>query len=596
MYNTNDFAPFERENIMNIYHTREKLRTCSIHDLPLRVAFYARVSTESDDQQVSIEHQVQYYGDFIKTHKNWTFVKGYVDNGISGIQTKHRQRFKEMLDDAQNGKFDMLITKEITRFARNTLDSIQYTRQMLSWGVCVWFQNDNINTIDEDSELRLTIMAGVAQDEVRKLSNRIKFGHKQSIKNGVVLGNSRLYGYDKKDGRLTINEVEAEMVRMIFRDYASGEWSTPRLEDKLYEMGYRNYKGGKINRGVIQHIIKNPKYKGVYAGGKVKIVDMFTKRQEFLPESEWVMFKDDGSRVPQIIDDETWEKANEYLRKRGEIVKSRRTSIKKADNLFTGLIFCGNDGATYWLKQRTLRGREDVKWVCSKKIKDGASSCDSFYVDDRELRETLAKLICESSGDIDRIADDFISIYHTVTSQTDASSEISQLEKQISIAERKSDKLLEYNLDGAISDSVFLEKNKSIEEQIKKCKDRIAQLRSAEKSVLPIEENIRMIAKSVKELDGVTPEDITRPVLETFLDKIVVYPIEGRIDEKEARLVFYLKNGITTEMPLEIKKKLRCSDNIFLNMFPERNTIFYRKSGTSIGHEQEIKYSYRFAL
>ena len=112
-----------------------------------------------------------------------------------------------MLEDAKNGKFDMLITKEITRFARNTLDSIQYTRQMLSWGVCVWFQNDNINTIDEDSELRLTIMAGVAQDEVRKLSNRVKFGHKQSIKNGVVLGNSRIYGYDKKDGKLTINEI-----------------------------------------------------------------------------------------------------------------------------------------------------------------------------------------------------------------------------------------------------------------------------------------------------------------------------------------------------------------------------------------------------
>ena len=185
---------------MNIYHTRERLRTRSIYDLNLRVAFYARVSTDSEDQQVSIEHQTQYYKEFIKSNRNWKFAKGYIDNGISGIQTKHREQFKEMLEDAKNGKFDMLITKEITRFARNTLDSIQYTRQMLSWGVCVWFQNDNINTIDEDSELRLTIMAGVAQDEVRKLSNRVKFGHKQSIKNGVVLGNSRIYGYDKKDG------------------------------------------------------------------------------------------------------------------------------------------------------------------------------------------------------------------------------------------------------------------------------------------------------------------------------------------------------------------------------------------------------------
>ena len=132
---------------MNIYHTRERLRTRSIYDLNLRVAFYARVSTDSEDQQVSIEHQTQYYKEFIKSNRNWKFAKGYIDNGISGIQTKHREQFKEMLEDAKNGKFDMLITKEITRFARNTLDSIQYTRQMLSWGVCVWFQNDNINTV-----------------------------------------------------------------------------------------------------------------------------------------------------------------------------------------------------------------------------------------------------------------------------------------------------------------------------------------------------------------------------------------------------------------------------------------------------------------
>lgn len=577
---------------MNIYHTREKLKTCSIHDLPIKVAFYARVSTDSDDQQVSIEHQVQYYEDFIKSHKNWEFVRGYVDNGISGIQTKHRERFKEMLEDAQNGKFDMLITKEITRFARNTLDSIQYTRQMLSWGVCVWFQNDNINTIDEDSELRLTIMAGVAQDEVRKLSNRIKFGHRQSIKNGVVLGNSHIYGYDKKDGKLTINEPEAEMVRMIFREYASGESSTPKLEKKLYEMGYRNYKGGRINRDVIKHIIRNPKYKGYYVGGKVKIVDMFTKKQEFLPESEWVMFKDDGSRVPQIIDEETWRKANEIIEMRGSIVKNRVTSIKKSENVFTGMLYCGNDGHTYWLKYRTLRGKEDIKWVCSKKIKNGAKSCSSFYLDDGEMRKVIAKLICESSGDIEQIADEFISVYRSVVSQNDTSAEIKQLQSQISIAERKSDKLLEYNLDGAISDEVFITKNKRLEEQIRQCKERIKQLEKSEKSLIPVETSIREMVRSIKALDGIRPEDITRPVVESFLSKIIVYPT----GEKEARLVFYLKDGSTEEMPLDVKKKLSCSDDIFLNIFPERSMKFCRCDPNGIGHKKEITYKYRFAL
>ena len=304
---------------MNIYYARERLRTGSIFDLKLKVAYYARVSTEKMEQQVSIKHQQEYYEEFIRSNQNWTFSGAYIDDGISGMHAEKREEFQNMIQDAKLGRVDMIITKEISRFARNTLDSIQYTRELLSHGVCVWFQNDGINTIDEDSEFRLTIMAGVAQDELRKLSSRIKFGHARSIQNGVVLGN-RIYGYHKKDGKLTIVPEEAEMIRMIFRDYASGTMSTPKLEKKLWDMGYRNFKGGKINRDVIRNIIKNPKYKGYFCGGKVKVVDMFTKKQEFLPESKWVIFKDDGSRVPQIIDEETWEKANEYMKKRSEAI------------------------------------------------------------------------------------------------------------------------------------------------------------------------------------------------------------------------------------------------------------------------------------
>ena len=128
-----------------------------------------------------------------------------------------------MVADGENGLFDLIITKEITRFARNTLDSIQYTRRLLSAGVGVFFQNDNINTLDEDSELRLTIMSGIAQDELRKLSSRVRFGHQQAIKNSVVLGNSRIFGYQKDKGRLVIDQDEAPMVRELFERYATGE-------------------------------------------------------------------------------------------------------------------------------------------------------------------------------------------------------------------------------------------------------------------------------------------------------------------------------------------------------------------------------------
>ena len=188
---------------MDIHTARQQLRMRSIYDLPMRVTFYARVSSEKDEQLNSLENQITYYSDFIKKNKNWTYVEGYIDEGLSAATTKKRESFHRMVDDGKAGKFDFIITKEITRFARNTLDSIQYTRELLNAGVGILFQNDAINTLDEDSELRLTIMSGIAQDELRKLSSRVKFGHAQAIKKGVVLGNSRIFGYSKDGGRLS---------------------------------------------------------------------------------------------------------------------------------------------------------------------------------------------------------------------------------------------------------------------------------------------------------------------------------------------------------------------------------------------------------
>ena len=215
---------------MDIHDIRQQLRTKGLYDIPLRVTYYARVSSESDEQLNSLGNQIQYYEDLIRRNTAWTFIPGYIDEGISGISTRHRENFNRMIDDAAEDKFDLVITKEISRFARNTLDSIRFTRQLLNYGVGVFFQNDNINTFDEDSELRLSIMSSIAQDELRKLSSRVKFGHQQAIKNNVVLGNSRIFGYTKADGKLVIDETDAPMVRELFELYATGEYSMKQLE------------------------------------------------------------------------------------------------------------------------------------------------------------------------------------------------------------------------------------------------------------------------------------------------------------------------------------------------------------------------------
>ena len=323
---------------MDILKIREEMRYRPLRDIPLRVVYYARVSSEKDEQLNSLKNQKDYYETFILSNENWVLIDGYIDEGISGISTKKRENFHRMINDAAAGRVDYIITKEMSRFARKTLDSIRYTRQLLNDGVAVYFQNDNINTLDEDSEFRLTIMAGVAQDEIRKLSSRVKFGHRQAIKNGVVMGNSWIYGYDKRDGKLVINDEEAEMIRLIYSLYATGDHSTPKIEKILWDKGYRNHNGAKINRRVIGNIIKNPKYKGYYCGNKVRIIDLFTKKQKFLDEEDWVMWKDDdGLTVPALIDEETWAEANRIFEKRSSGIKTKGCSYKP-NNLFTGKI------------------------------------------------------------------------------------------------------------------------------------------------------------------------------------------------------------------------------------------------------------------
>ena len=570
---------------MNIYYVREKLRNCSIYDIELNVAYYARVSTEKVEQQASIKHQEEHFEELIHSNNRWKFAGSYIDDGISGIHADKREEFQRMLRDAKLGKIDMIITKEISRFARNTLDSIQYTRKLLSYGVCVWFQNDGINTIDDDSEFRLTIMAGVAQDEIRKLSSRVKFGHAQSIKNGVVLGH-RMYGYSNNQGKLELIPEEADMVRMIFQDYASGI-STPRIEKKLWDMGYRSFKGGKINRDVIKNIIRNPKYKGYYCGGKVKVVDMFTKKQEFLPQSEWIMFKDDGSRVPQIIDETTWEKANAYLRERGEAIKSRRTSFKN-ENIFTGKLFCANDGAPYWMKQHYIRGKEDVRWVCSYKIKNGAASCTSFGLAESELKEVIADLINKSSENIDSILEEYFEILQSsIKNIPDNKNEISRLEKQIDLLKQKREKILEYNLDGKISDDEFISRNKEYVKQIKQIESHILEIQNT-KSPEPVEIQLSAIKEQLEKFKGVTPQDINRQIVNELFEKITVEPLAVTC----ATLTFQLRSGSLEKWGFPLRR----SDDMILTLHPEQHKIFSRKTCIKTQHMVFYKYKYLLAL
>ena len=209
----------------------------SIFDTELAVAYYARVSTDKDEQINSLGNQKRYFEDCIAANPHWTFAGGYVDEGSSGTSVEGREQFLRMIEDAKRGRFDLIITKEISRFARNTLDSLSYTRELLRFGVGVYFQNDNINTFDKDAELRLTIMSSIAQDEVRKLSERTRFGFKRAQENSVLRGQNNLFGYNKVDGRLEIVEHEAAIVREVFERYTAGDLGLRAIANDLERRG-----------------------------------------------------------------------------------------------------------------------------------------------------------------------------------------------------------------------------------------------------------------------------------------------------------------------------------------------------------------------
>jgi hypothetical protein len=299
----------------------------------------------------------------------------------------------------------------------------------------------------------------------------------------------------------------------------------------------------------------------------VKVVDMFTKKQEFIPPEKWHMFEDDGSRVPAIIDSETWEKANQYLLERSNMIKSHRSSYKN-ENIFTGKIFCANDGAMYWLKSRVIHGHEDIKWVCSHKLKYGSSTCSSFYVDELELKKMLVDMIRSSVQTIDGIVEQYWEIYSRVISDhmVDNSAQIQRLNREIDALNKKKDKILDYSLNGIISDQEFARRNNDFNEQIKSLEEQVKELSHDPTESMELRKKLSCIKKMIREYADITTSDITKTVVNDMIERINITPI----GDHAANIEFILKNGATS-MALYDKNHMIRSDYMFKNMSPEMN-------------------------
>ena len=298
------------------------------------VAIYARVSTEHEAQISALENQVQYYDNLFQYHPEWKLYKRYIDEGITGTSVNKRQSFLEMMEDAKNGAFDLIVTREVSRFARNTVDTLQQTRTLKKYGVEVYFTEDNIWTMnDEDGELRLTIMATLAQNESKNTSVRVKAGQKISFQNGVIYGNGNILGYDKVGKDFIINEEQAKTVRMIYDMYLDG-MGMRKIQFALEAAGRKTSTGlTHWYSSYISRILNNPFYCGIILYRKEYVPD-YLEQKKVKNWGEVEQIAVEGSHEP-IVTKEEFEKVRKMLDSKSFSVNNRgRKGKHKADDVY----------------------------------------------------------------------------------------------------------------------------------------------------------------------------------------------------------------------------------------------------------------------
>ena len=334
------------------------------------VVFYGRVSTEHEAQLDAFENQMQWYDDQAKYYPNWNVVGKYVDKGITGTQAKKRPSFMQMINDAQKGEFDLIVTREVCRFARNTVDTLQYTRDLKLNGVEVYFVEDNIWTMDGDGELRLTIMATLAQEESRKTSERVKAGQKVSRENGVLYGSGNVLGYDRVNGTYVINEEQAETVKIIYSNYIQGIGMKP-IAYELCKLERKNASGKvKWTASQIARILKNPIYKGVMRYGRYKSNDYLTqKRMIEYDESKYTYAQGDFSA---IISSDDWDEVQQIIAQKSRVVLGQKKGKRYSEDVWIRKLQCS---CGYSYRRETWRTNKNNEKIYGYRCYNQIQAC-----------------------------------------------------------------------------------------------------------------------------------------------------------------------------------------------------------------------------
>ena len=486
----------------------------------MKIAAYCRVSTEKEAQIDSLEKQIEFFNEFTKKN-GYELYKLYADEGISGKQIKHRKQFQQMMEDAKHKKFEKVVVKDVSRFARNTVDLLQSVRELKSYGVQVDFLN-NGEVMEGGSEFILTILGAMAQQESANMSKRVKFGKDITAQKGRVP--NLVFGYDKIPNErytLKINEEEAKIVKEIFESYVYKGIGTTKIAWDLNDRGIRTKKTkSKWVQTSIVRMLKNPIYTGRVTNKKSEVTDFITGTRKDLPEEEWIVVERPEMR---IISDELFNKAQEILAQRSNEFKLNNKR-EKTEYVFSTLIYCKHCGYSFRRIKRKYKedGPEYIRWVCSGRNSMGVNHCPNTTVIDEEellnaIKIYLKSIIKNKKNFMKAVEKEFEKI--TKLRESNERSEESLL-KEIEKVTTKKQKYMEMFQNEVINIQELKQYTNPLNEDIARLERELKLITSEikEKDVLEKE-----LTKTIKTVDDIlNNQTITNAMLKTIIDVIEV--------------------------------------------------------------------------
>ena len=489
----------------------------------MNIAAYCRVSTDKSDQLNSLETQKEFFLEYTKRTGD-NLIKLYADEGISGTKIKNRKEFQRMLADAEKGLFDMVVVKDISRFARNTVDLLQSVRRLKSLGIETQFLTANMTSMG-NSEFVLTIFGALAQEESANTSKRIKFGKKMNAEKGRVP--NIVFGYDKTIGdyfNLSINENEAKAIRQIFQWYTEEGYGGSKIANMLNERGIKTKRGNNWSQNSVCRILTNEIYTGKIINGKEEIADFLTGQRKEKDESEWLVTIRPELR---IIEDEVFDKAQDILKGRHDSFKitHERQSNKY---LFSTLIKCKECG---WSFRRTVRQYKNtyVRWVCSGHNGKGADSCpNAVTVDEEELIQALQEYFQEILSKKKKVINYVIKEFQRVYKAKDENIEYEkQLNTELNRLRKSREKYMDMYTDDLISREELNEKIGGMRKEIERLEN---ELKMVSYHLTKGEQLEAILNSTFKQLEDITDvHEMTNAQLKRLIQKIEVDK-EGNVD------------------------------------------------------------------